>query len=232
LKLDRFKKLDLGAYNPELGGRPALFAEGLGSFVLVLACAGAGSSFGAVGASLGGLQPVLAPGLALLTLVLLFGPASMAAFNPAVTLGLVLAGRLPKNRLLPYAAVQVAGGLAAGLVLRLLLRSTVLGISSTQMHGFAALLLEALLSAWLVWVYLAVTEKDVPLLQAALAIAATVAGAIAWAGPLSGASMNPARSLGPALAAFDFSDLWIYLIGPFLGALGAAKAYGWFRGLR
>lgn len=232
MRLDKLKQVQLGDYSPDLRGPQALAAEALGTFVLVLAAAGVGSSFGAIGASLGGLQPALAPGLALLTLFLLFAPISGAAFNPAVTLGLVLAGRLPKNRLLPYAVAQVAGALAAGLVLRILLRSTLLGATTTQMPGLAALLLEALLTAWLVWAYLAFSEKDVPLLQAALGVSATLGMAILWAGPLSGASMNPARSLGPALAAFDFADLWIYLFGPFLGAFGGARAYAWFRALR
>lgn len=233
MALERLRSIgsSLGDYSPDLGGSKALVAEALGTYVLVLAAAGVGSSYGAVGASIGGLQPAFAPGLALLALVLLFGPISMAVFNPAVSLGLVAAGRLPKARLLPYLGAQFGGALAAGLTLRLLLRSTVLGTTTTHMPGALALLLEALISGVLTWAYLAVTEKEVPLLQAALVLSATVAAAIIWAGPLCGGSMNPARSLGPALAALDFSDLWIYLTGPFLGAWAGAKAYAWFRAL-
>jgi glycerol uptake facilitator-like aquaporin len=142
-----------------------------------------------------------------------------------------LAGRLPKNRLLPYALAQVAGALAAGLILRVLLQSTVLGINSTQMPGLGAVLLEALCTAWLTWSILGLTEKDTPLLATALGIGATLTALGLWAGPLCGGSFNPARSLGPALAAFDFSDLWIYLLGPMLGGAAGAKGYAWFKKL-
>ncbi len=232
MRLDRLKNLELGDYRPDLSGAKALAAEGIGSFVLVLAAAGASSAFKDVGGRMDGLQMAFAPGLALGVLVLLFAPVSLALFNPALTLGMALAGRLPKSRVLPYAGAQCAGALVAGLVLRLLLQSSTLGITTTRMAPLGALLMEALLTAWLLWVYLAMTEKDAPLLQAALALGATLSGALLWAGPFSGASMNPARSLGPALAAFDLSDLWIYLTGPFLGAWGGARAYAWFRALR
>jgi MIP family channel proteins len=225
-------RLNMEELRPDLSGLPALAAEALGTGVLVLATAGAGSAFGAIGGSVGGAQVALAPGLTFFVLALLFLPVSGAHFNPAVTLGLVLSGRLPRRKLIPYAVAQLAGALAAGLVLRVLLRSTVLGISTTQMPGLAALLLEALLTFWLVWVYLALGDDKQSQAVTAAALGATVAAAILWAGPLSGACMNPARSLGPALAALDFSDLWIYLIGPFLGAAAAANAYKAFRALR
>jgi MIP family channel proteins len=215
---------------PEMPESGALFAEGLGTAVLVLASAGAGSAYGAFGGAVGGAQTALAPGLTLMTLILLFGRSSQGHFNPAVTLGMALAGRFPKTKVLPYAAAQCGGALAAGTLLRLLLRSTMLGISATQMHSWAALLLEAILSFWLIWVYLAVSEKGFPLLHAALALGATVSAALFWAGPLSGASMNPARSLGPALAAGEFEGLWIYLIGPCVGAAAGGAAYRIWKG--
>jgi len=221
----------LKEWAPQAGAAQPLAAEAIGTAVLVLAAAGAGSAFGAFGGVVGGAQAALAPGLTLVVLMLVFGPVSQGHFNPAVSLGMALAGRFPKTRVLPYAAVQVAGALAAGLVLRVLLRSTVLGVSSTQMNPFAALFLEALLGFWLQWVYLAVTEKDVPPLNAALAIGFTVAAALFWAGPFSSASMNPARSLGPALASWEFSNLWVFLIGPPAGAALAALAYRFYQSL-
>jgi aquaporin Z len=221
----------LKEWMPEHGLTKAMAAEGLGTCVLVLAAAGAGSAFGAFGGIVGGAQAALAPGLSLVVLMLVFGPVSQGHFNPAVSLGMALSGRLPKTRVLPYAAAQMSGALGAGLILRILLRSTILGVSSTQMNPFAALLLEALLAFWLMWVYLAVTEKEVPLLNAALALGFTVTAAIFWAGPLSSASMNPARSFGPALASWEFSQLWVFLIGPFLGTVAAAWAYQRYQGL-
>lgn len=230
----RQKLARLGAWAPETGGGlQALAAEALGSFVLVLSVAGAGSATGALAGLTGGSASAgFAAGLTLASLVLLFGTASGAHFNPAVSLGLALAGRFPKPRVLPFAAAQVAGALAAGLALRILLRSTVIGVAGTQMPGLAALLLEALLTAWLVFAYLLMGEKDTPLLQAALALGAAYAGAVLWAGHLSGAVMNPARALGPALAALDFSSLWIYLLGPLSGAWLGAQVWSFWRSLK
>jgi glycerol uptake facilitator-like aquaporin len=221
-------RFDFKQLEPDLGSLKPLVAEALGTAVLVLSAAGAASGFGAVG-GLGGASAslALAPALSLLALTLLFG--AQATFNPAVSLGLALNGRLPLTRLVPTLAAQFGGALLAGVILRILLRSAILGTTTTQMPGLAALTLEALLTFWLTWVYLALAERDN--LTAALAISATVAASIFWAGHLSGASMNPARSFGPALAAMDFSDLWIFLIGPFLGAIGAGAAYRWYQSL-
>jgi glycerol uptake facilitator-like aquaporin len=229
--LHHWHRLKFDALKPDFGLPRLLVAEALGAYVLVLASAGPTSSFGTLAAATVGPAQALAPGLALLVLVLLFGLPGLGGFNPAVTLGLVLGGRLAPSRLLPSWLAQFGGALAAGFTLRLLLRSSLLGTTNTHMPGLAALALEALLTAWLVWVFLASTEREVPLLHAALAVAATLSMAIFWAAPLSGASMNPARSLGPALAAGDLSDLWIYLLGPFLGAVLGAKAYLWYRRL-
>jgi len=216
---------------PEPGPLRSLVAECMGTAVLVLAAAGAGSAYGSFGGLVGGPQAALAPGLTLAVLVLLFGPVSQAHFNPAVSLGMALAGRLPRARVLPYVAAQCAGALAAGLFLRAVLHSSVLGVSATQMNPFAALLLEGVLGFWLVWVYLTVTEPEVPLLNAALALGFTVAASVFWAGPLSSASMNPARALGPALASWELDKLWVFLLGPVLGGAGASWAYRAWRSL-
>ena len=223
-------RFDFKQLEPELGSLKPLVAEALGSAVLVMAAAGASAGFGAVGGLSGGsVAAALAPALSLLALTLCFGAST--TFNPAVSLGLALGGKLPWSRLVPTAAAQFIGGLAGALALRIVLRSALLGITTTQMPGLAALTLEALLTAGLAWVYLDVNERGLEPLPAALAVSATLAAAVFWAGHLSGASLNPARSFGPALAAWDFSDLWIYLIGPFVGAFGAAAAYRWYQGL-
>jgi glycerol uptake facilitator-like aquaporin len=215
----------LKEWTPEIGSTRALLAEALGTALLTLAAAGAGSAYGAFGGAVGGAGAALAPGLTLAVLFLLFAAESQGHFNPAVSLGLALAGRLPKTRLLPYVAAQCAGGVAAGIFLRVILQSTVLGVSATQMNPVAALALEAFLAFWLVWVYLSVTERDFPPLNAALALGSTLAASVFWAGPLSSASMNPARSLGPALAAWEFSKLWLFILGPLAGGALAAFAY-------
>ena len=221
------------AFAPDLGGTKALFAEAMGTALLTLAAAGASASFGSIGGLMGGGgNGAWGAGLTLISLVLVFGPVSGAHFNPAVSLGLMLSGRLAKNKLVPYIAAQLLGATVAALFLRVVLNSTVIGQTTSSMFWLSAIILEAMLTFWLVWVILAVTEKEIPLLLAGLAIGLTVAAAGHWAGHLSGASMNPARSFGPALASMDFSQLWIYLIGPMLGGAGAGLSYGWYKGLR
>ena len=222
----------LNEFAPDLGGPKALFAEMMGTALLTLAAAGASSSFGPVGGLMGGGgDGAWGAGLTLMSLVLVFGPVSGAHFNPAVSLGLALNGRFAKSRLIPYLLAQFTGATVAALFLRVLLRSTVIGQTTSAMPGLAALVLEGVLTFWLVWVILAVTEKDIPLLQTGLAIGLTIAAAGHWAGHLSGASLNPARSFGPALASGDFSQLWIYLIGPSLGGAAAGLAYNRYKAL-
>ena len=219
----------LQEYSPDLGAPKVLAAEFIGTLFLVLAAAGAGSVSGNIGGGSGGAW---AATLSLVVLVLIFGPVSGGHFNPAISVGMTLSGRLPKSRLLPYVAAQLAGALAAGLILRLVLQSSTLGLTTTFMHPLGAIAIEVLLTFWLQWVILAVTEKDVPLLQTALAIGFALGAAAHWGGNFSGGSLNPARTLGPALAAGDLTRVWIYLIGPVLGAVGAAFVYRWYKDLR
>jgi MIP family channel proteins len=212
-----------------MGNPKALFAEFIGTMLLVLAAAGAGSAAGSIP---GGGSGAWAAGLTLVVLVFMFGPVSGAHFNPAISIGMTLAGRLPKSKTLAYLGAQFAGALVAGLILRLALNSTTLGLTTTQMPPLAAILIELVLTFWLQWVILAVTEKDVPLLMTGLGIGFALGAAGMWGGHLSGASLNPARTLGPAIAAWDFSQVWIYFIGPIAGSTLAAAVYGWYKGLR
>ena len=224
------------AFAPDLGGTKALFAEMMGTALLTLAAAGAATSSGPVGGLMGGGgDGAWAAGLTLVVLVLVFGPVSGAHFNPAVSVGLTLNGRLAKSKLLPYVVAQLIGAVIAAAILRAISGTTLIGQTTSAMpamFGLAPLVLEAVLTFWLVWVILAVTEKDVPLLATALAIGLTISAAGHWAGHLSGASLNPARSFGPALVSMDFSQLWIYLIGPTVGGAAAGLAYNGYKGLR
>jgi MIP family channel proteins len=216
-------------FAPDFSDTKALFAEFLGTMLLVLAAAGAGSAAGSIP---GGGSGAWAAGLTLVVLVFMFGPVSGAHFNPAISVGMTIAGRLPKSKTLAYLAAQLCGALLAGLILRLALNSTTLGLTTTQMPPLGAILIEAVLTFWLQWVILSVTEKDVPLLMTGLAIGFALGAAGMWGGHLSGASLNPARTLGPAIAAWDFSQVWIYLLGPVVGSSVAAMLYGWYKGLR
>jgi MIP family channel proteins len=218
------------SFSFDLSDPKALAAEFMGTLFLTLAAAGAGAAAGSIPGSGGG--GATAAGLTLMAGVFMFGPISGAHFNPAISIGMTLAGRLPKSRTLPYLVAQVCGALVAGLLLRLALQSTIIGTTGTQMPPLNAVLIEAFLTFWLQWVILAVTEKDTPLVITGLSIGFALMAAGTWGGHLSGASLNPARTLGPAIAAWEFGQVWIYLLGPIAGASAAAGVYSWYKGLR
>ena len=207
-------------------------AEFLGTFLLVFAGTGAivanEVSHGAV------THPGIALTFGLVVMVLIygFGEISGAHFNPAVTVSFAAAGRLGWRAVPAYVAVQSGGALAASGLLRWLF-PTVANLGATVPFGSASqsLVYEALLSFFLMLVILQVSvgakEKGI---TAGLVIGATVGLEAMFAGPICGASMNPARSLGPALVGPGFVSLWIYWVGPMLGALLAIPVHRVFQG--
>jgi MIP family channel proteins len=206
--------------------RGPLVAEFLGTFFLVFAGTGAivvdsmTHAVTHVGVS-------LVFGLVITVLIYAFGHISGAHFNPAVTVGFWLLGEFPGKRVPWYIASQLCGALAAsGIVLGLFGHAGSLGITMPQTTPEVALVLEALMTFLLVVVIFgsAVHGKAVKSF-AGIAIGGTIALDALFGGPVSGASMNPARSLGPAIIAGVWSDQWIYIVGPFAGALAAVAAY-------
>jgi MIP family channel proteins len=172
-------------------------------------------------------------GLVIAAMIYATGHLSGAHLNPAVTLGFVLARHLPVRRLGGYWAAQLVGALAAAGCLRVLL-GNVAHVGATVPAGsggdWQSFWLEALLTFFLMFVIMAVATDTRAVGQAAaLAIGATVGLEALFAGPISGASMNPARSLGPALVAGVWTAQWVYLTAPFLGAAAAALLYSWLR---
>ena len=177
----------------------------------------------------------LVPGLMVLAMVYTLGPISAAHFNPAVTLAFAATRRFPWPHVLPYIAAQVAGALlASGLHGLLYGRDVALRVSygahipATGVGFGSALGFEVIYGFFLMLVIMAVaTDKRVPGPVPAIAIGLTVAMAIMLGGPISGASMNPARSLAPAVLAGGpaLAALPIYLIGPTVGAVLAAFIY-------
>ncbi len=172
-------------------------------------------------------------GLIVAAMIYATGHLSGAHLNPAVTLGFVLARHFPVRRLAGYWIAQLVGAIAAAAALRLLLGETAhLGATLPAGTGGAwqSFGLEALLTFFLMFVIMAVATDTRAVGQAAaLAIGATVALEALFAGPISGASMNPARSLGPALVGATWQAQWVYLIAPLLGAMIAALLYRWLR---
>ena len=209
-----------------------LFSELLGTFFLVLVAAGGGmmSATGRIGLA----SAVVAPGLMVMAIILFMGAVSGAHLNPGVTLAFALRGDFPWKRVPGYVVIQLLGAaLASAFLLGVLGDVGNLG-ATLPGRGYAdwqALLMEIVLTAGLVSVILgtaSAAQNVGPI--AALAVGGYIALAGLWAAPVSGASMNPARSLGPALVGGDLSSLWIYLVGPLIGALLAVGAAHVLRG--
>ncbi len=208
----------------------AALAESIGTFALVFIGCGAI----VVDAQTGVLGPVgvaITFGLVILVMVAAVGHVSGAHFNPAVTLAFLVSRRIPRSRAVAHWVAQlVAAVVAAASVGRLVGRDVHLGATLPQVDLGSAFAIEVVLAFTLVFVTMAVaTDPRAPRDGAAIAVGATIAANSLFAGPLTGAGMNPARSLGPALASGTFEHLWIYLTAPLVGALIGAAAYGVLR---
>ena len=200
-----------------------LFSELLGTFLLVVVAAGAP----VVDAVSHGQVPldaqVVAPGLMVMAIIYFMGMVSGAHLNPAVTLSFAARGNFPWSRVPGYVFAQLIGATAASLLLRALFGAVGhLGatLPGPGISSDTALVIEALLTLGLVSVILGTASgaRNVGA-NAALAVGGYIALAGLWAAPISGASMNPARSFAPALVAGDWRSWWVYLAGPIAGGL-------------
>jgi MIP family channel proteins len=203
------------------------FAEGLAAFALVFAGCGAIITDAQTG-SLGAVGVAFVFGLVILAMVYATGHLSGAHINPAVTIAFALARHFPASEARAYIAAQLTGATAAALVLWAIWPSqpAELGATVPSIGVGSALVYEVLMSALLMFVIVAVaTDTRAVGAAAAIAIGATIGLDALLGGPLTGASMNPARSLGPALVAGEWTDFWVYLIGPVIGAALGAFAY-------
>ena len=210
---------------------PVLVAEAVGTFALVFAGAGAIMVNQISHGQVTHVGVGLVFDLIIVAMISAFGHISGAHFNPAVTLGFVVARHFPLRRLWSYWGAQLIGATVAAAALRLLL-GTVSHLGATfpignpwQSFGF-----ETLLTAGLMVVIMAVATDTRAVGQtAAFAIGATVGLEALFAGPISGASMNPARSLGPAVIGWFWTAQWVYVTAPFIGAVATALLYRWLR---
>jgi aquaporin NIP len=202
-------------------------AEFLGTFALVFAGTGAIVINDVSGGRVTHVGISLTFGLIVMAMIYAVGGVSGAHLNPAVTVGFLLARRLRVEFALPYIASQLAGALLASSMLRLLFGNVAnLGTTlpaGSQLQSFA---LEAILSAILMFVILCVaTGSKEQGLMAGIAIGGTVGLEALFAGPICGASMNPARSIAPALVSGHLTALWIYVAGPLLGSAMAVPCW-------
>ena len=214
----------------QAGFARSLLAEAIGTFALVFAGCGA-IMVDAKTHALGHVGVAICFGLVIMVMIYAVGHISGAHFNPAVTLAFATSRHFPALRVPAYWAAQLAGALAAALVLRTSL-GDVAHVGATLPSGSdgQALLWEGVLTFFLMFVIIAVaTDTRAVGEAAAIAIGGTVGLDAMFGGPITGASMNPARSLGPAIAAGDLTSVWVYLAAPCLGAVLAAAAYRFLR---
>lgn len=210
----------------------AAIAEFIGTFTLVFLGAGAGALAATNG--VGQLGVALAHGLALVVIVYTWGSISGAHVNPAVTFGVALTGRISATKAIVYWITQFLGGVAAAYLLKCLLGpESSLGATigsftpTTQAAGNAAkvIVVEAILTFFLLTSVFASGILNKNGNVAGLAIGLVLTMDIIMGGSLTGASMNPARTFGPALALGDLSYIWMYFVGPFAGAAVGALLY-------
>jgi aquaporin Z len=208
-----------------------IFSELLGTFLLVLVAAGAGmvnARFG--GNAVPAAARVVAPGLMVLAIIMFMGAVSGAHLNPAVSIAFALRGDFPWQRVPLYLVAQFGGAVLATLVLWGLIGKhgpAGLTLPGPGIPALTALLWELVLTAGLVSTILGTASGAQQVGSiAALGVGSYIALAGLWGAPVSGASMNPARSLGPALVLGDWTAWWAYLVGPVAGgAIAVGFAY-------
>lgn len=222
---------------PDAEQRPNLarraLMEGIGTFALVTAGCGAIVTNATHAGSLGGVGVSLVFGLVIMVMIYAGGHLSGAHYNPSVTVAFALARHFPMGDALAYVAAQLTGAITAALLLLAAWPSEPahLGATLPSVSSVTALAYEIVLTAFLMFVITAVaTDTRAVGAAAAIAIGGTVGLDALFGGPITGASMNPARSLGPALASGTWSHLWIYLLGPLIGAAIGVFGYQLVRG--
>jgi MIP family channel proteins len=208
-----------------------LAAEFVGTFGLVFAGTGAVIINGITDGGVSHVGIGLTFGLIIMVMIYAFGHVSGAHFNPAVTLAFAAGRHFPWLLVPQYWAAQLAGGISASLVHRALF-GDVAHLGATLPLGSASqsLGLEIVLTLLLMVVITSVATDTRAVGQAAaIAIGGTIGLEALFAGPISGASMNPARSLAPAIVSGTWQDQWLYVAGPAIGAMAGVLLYNWIR---
>jgi aquaporin Z len=213
-----------------------LIIEFLGTFILVTVAAGSGViNHYAGGNPVSRTAAVIAPGAVVMAMIYAWGPLSGLHINPAVTFAFTARGVFPTKWVVPYWVVQLGGAICAALFLQLMFGDVAAGGNypiSKPGGDWRSLVMEIVLTTILVSVILntATGSRSIGH-NAALAVGATVALLGLFASPISGASMNPARSLGPDIVSTDFTGWWVYIVGPLIGAAIAVVIIMAVRGL-
>jgi aquaporin Z len=212
-----------------------LLAEFIGTFALIFIGAGAGAVVGGSVGLPGIVAIAFAHGLTVMVFAFTYGSVSGGHFNPSVTVGVLAAGAMSVGEAAGYIVSQLIGGILGALLLRILLggaetglgtpelaRNLALGTTTLTVTSWAGFMIEALLAFFLVTVVLGTAVAGRARNFAPLAIGMTLTLNILMGGALTGAAFNPARALGPMVATGNFSDAWLYLAAPIVGAIAAA----------
>ena len=216
---------------PDLARRA--LAELLAAFALVFAGCGAIITDAERDGVLGTVGIALVFGLIIMTMIYATGHLSGAHINPAVTIAFTLTRHFDVRDAVVYVAAQVAGATAAALALYAIWtdKPADLGATVPSIGSGSALVYEVVMTGILMFVIMAVaTDTRAVGGAAAIAIGAVIGLDALFGGPLTGASMNPARSLGPAVVSGEWKAFWVYLVGPVAGAIAGALAYQFVRG--
>src|SRR5450755_662804 len=211
-----------------------LFSELLGTFFLVLAAAGGGMMSHAFPGVISHTAAVTAPALTVMGIILYMGKVSGAHLNPAVSIAFALRRDFPWWRVPGYIVVQLIGATLAALVLHAIINVSAMYGSNYPAHGYsdmAAFWMELILTMGLVSVILGTASgaQNIGVIGA-FGVGAYIALAGLWGSPISGTSMNPARTFGPDLVSGDFGNYWVYLAGPLVGAVIAVGVAFMLRG--
>ncbi|MEP7258748.1 MAG: aquaporin [Flavitalea sp.] len=202
-------------------------AEFLGAFAIVFCGTGAVIINQEANGVISHVGIAITFGLVVMSMIYSLGNISGAHLNPAVSIAFTIAGRFPVRQLFPYIASQVIGAIAASAVLKLLFPfNEMLGATIPAGSGMQSFILESLLTFFLMLVIINVaTGSKEQGMFAGIAIGSVVALEAMFAGPICGASMNPARSLGPAILSGHLEFIWIYLLAPVFGAASAIPVW-------
>jgi MIP family channel proteins len=214
---------------------PKLLAEFIGTFALIFIGAGAGAVVGGSVGLPGIVAIAFAHGLTVMVFAFTYGSVSGGHFNPSVTVGVLAAGAMSVGEAAGYIVSQLIGGILGALLLRTILggaetglgtpelaRNLALGTTTLTVTSWAGFMIEAMLAFFLVTVVLGTAVAGRARNFAPLAIGMTLTLNILMGGALTGAAFNPARALGPMVATGNFSDAWLYLAAPIVGAIAAA----------
>lgn len=206
-------------------------AEAIGTFAIVFVGCGSMMIAERFPGSISSTAISAALGLSVAAMIYALGHISGAHFNPAVTLAFSIARHFPKKEVLAYWIAQFSGATVAILILQLILPPGMLfGATILKTTIISSIIWEMILTFFLMFVIIAVaTDTRAVGTMAGAAIGATVMFCAILAGPVTGASMNPARSFGPALFQGTLSTVWVFFLGPFSGATIAALLYDWIR---